>query len=126
MTSSSGSRQVILERIRHATGNGSPNVDAGYAALPREYVRAGRLEQEKRLELMIERLREYDAEVVETTPDSLPDAIAAQLAASGRRTFIAPPGLPAEWVSAGFDWKIDHGLTTAEIEGTGGVVTGSF
>ena len=36
---------------------------------------------------------------------------------------MAPAGLPAEWLAAGFDWKIDHALTTAEIEAVEGVVT---
>jgi L-lactate dehydrogenase complex protein LldG len=72
---------------------------------------------------MIERLREYDAEVVESTPAALPAAIAAQLKASGKHIFAAPQGLPAEWLAGGFDWKIDRGLEIAEIEKTEGVVT---
>ena len=40
--------------------------------------------------------------------------------------FVAPAGLPAEWLADGFDWKVDHGLTSAEIEEAEGVVTGSF
>jgi L-lactate dehydrogenase complex protein LldG len=75
---------------------------------------------------MIERLREYDAEVVETTASELPAAIEAQLRASGWQTFVAPEGLPAEWLARGFQWKIDGGLTTAEIEKTDGVVTAAF
>jgi L-lactate dehydrogenase complex protein LldG len=86
-------------------------------------VRAGKLDAEKRIELMIERLREYDAEVVETSPESLAETIAAQLAASGRHRFVAPPGLPAEWIVPGYEWAIDRGLTTAEIEEAEGVVT---
>ena len=124
--SSSGSREAILDRVRRATVNGSPNVDRSYAELKRDYLRTGRLGLEKRLELMIERLREYDAEVVESSPASLPEAIATQLAASGRHTFVAPPGLPAEWMAPGFDWKIDRGLTTAGLEKADGVVTASF
>ena len=72
---------------------------------------------------MIERLREYDAEVVETTPDRLPETIAAQVAASGRHRFVAPPGLPAEWIAEGVEWAVDRGLSTAEIEEAEGVVT---
>jgi L-lactate dehydrogenase complex protein LldG len=34
--------------------------------------------------------------------------------------------LPAAWLVAGFDWKIDGELTTSEIEKTDGVVTASF
>lgn len=126
MSPSTGSRQLILDRIRSATGKLIENAESRYAALERKYIQTGALDTEKRLELMIERLREYDAEVVETSPDSLAETIAAQLAASGRHTFVAPPGLPAEWLVSGFDWKIDHGLTTAEIEQTDGVVTASF
>jgi len=117
-----GSREQVLAKVKRAKG-GALDVDASYAGLKREYVRAGMLEAKLRIELMIERLREYDAEVVETTPEELPAAIATQLAASGRRVFVAPDGLPREWLARGFDWKIDGGLATAEIEKTEGVVT---
>jgi L-lactate dehydrogenase complex protein LldG len=75
---------------------------------------------------MVERLREYDAEVIESTPEDLVASIAAQLAGSGRRAFVAPEGLAADWLIPGFDWKVDHGLTTAEIEQAEGVITGAY
>jgi L-lactate dehydrogenase complex protein LldG len=86
---------------------------------------------------MIERLREYDAEVVECSPDELPDVITAQLAASGKLIFVAPPGTPPAWMVTsawkitGLEWNLDqwdsgHGLTTAEIEQAEGVVTAAF
>jgi L-lactate dehydrogenase complex protein LldG len=77
-------------------------------------------------ERFIERLREYDAEVVETTPEELPKAIAAQLAASGRHRFVVPAGLPAAWLAEGFEWNLDGDLSTAEIEQAEGVVTAAF
>ena len=126
MSVSPDSREQVLGRVRRAAGNGAADVAASYAALEREYVRAGRLGAEERLALMIERLREYDAEVVETAPETLAEAIAEQLAASGKRTFVVPQGLPAEWLAAGFEWKVDGGLTAGEIEKADGVVTGSF
>jgi len=126
MSISPGSREAILGRVRQATPDGAGNLAESYQAVQRNYVRAGRLGSEERLALMIERLREYDAEVAETTPDSLPDAIAAQLAASGRRTFVAPPGLNAKWLVPGFEWKIDDHLPTEGIEKADGVVTSSF
>ncbi len=127
--SPSSSREVVLERIRSATPGAAASGAAlagDYAALPRAYARAGRLEPDACVELMIHRLREYDAEVVECAAEELPQTIAAQLAASGRRRFVAPPGVPAEWLAAAFDWRIDHGLTAAEIEGAEGVVTAAF
>jgi len=126
MSSSGGSREEILGRIRRATESAVPDPAASYAALQRYYVRVGRVGVDERVALMIERMREYDAEVVETAPESLPETIAAQLAASGRHTFVAPEGLPATWMPAGFEWMIDRGLSTGEIEKADGVVTAAF
>jgi len=126
MSAFAGSREQVLERIRRATAGGAQDIAASYAGLPRDYVRAGKMNLGERLALMVERLREYDAEVVETSPDALPQAIAARLGASGRRTFVVPPGLPAAWLAPGFDWKTDRGLATGEIEKADGVVTASF
>jgi L-lactate dehydrogenase complex protein LldG len=125
MTTSTDSRTRILGKIRAATGTAG-NVSDAYAELPRTYVRTGRMSAAERLELMIERLREYDADVLETGPEGLTASIAAQLKASGRHKFVAPEGLPAEWLADGFEWKIDRGLSAAEIEQCEGVVTGAF
>ena len=123
------SRQRILDRIRLATqsvAQSAPQLAETCEALPRAYIRHGALPSQARIALMIERLREYDAEVVESTPAALPSVIAAQLAASGKHIFVVPPALPAEWLAKGFDWKIDNNLTTAEIELAEGVVTTAF
>jgi L-lactate dehydrogenase complex protein LldG len=119
----SDARQQILNRIRRATSGGSA---AAYSDLPRNYIRRGSLDEAARLSLMVERLQEYDADVVECTPDDLAACITDRLQASGKHTFVAPPGLPVEWLAADFDWKIDHGLTHAEIEACDGVVTACF
>ena len=123
------SPQRVMGRISTATqsvANGIAHVADAYAALPRTYILRGQLSTEARIKLMIERLREYDADVVESTPQLLPASIASQLALSGKRTFAAPVGLPVAWLADGFDWKIDNGLTATEIEQTEGVVTAAF
>jgi L-lactate dehydrogenase complex protein LldG len=119
----SDQRQQILDRIRRATSQSSA---VAYSDLPRNYIRHGSLDDSARLHLMAERLQEYDADVVECAPEDLPACIADRLHSSGRTKFVAPPGLPSEWFAAGLDWKIDHGLTHAEIEACDGVVTASF
>ncbi len=126
MTAAISSRESILGRIRSAIqtpGMGLADAAVAYGALPRGYIQAGKLSREGTIALLIERLREYDAEVVECTPEELPAAIAAQLAASAKHTFVAPPGLPPSWLATGFDWKIDNDLDTAEIEKVDGVLT---
>jgi len=127
MNSPAASRQRILNRIRSATAHLHPVGSAHETPLlPRDYVRRGAMSRKACLERMIERLREYDAEVVECSPDGIPAAIAAQLAQSGRKLFVAPEGLPAAWLAAGVEWKIDRGLATEEIEEAEGVVTAAF
>ena len=129
MSAPVSARERILDRVRGATqsvAKGAGELEGAYAALPRSYVRAGKLSGEDRIALMIERLREYDAEVVECAPDEVPAAIAAQLESSGKRVFVAPAGLPSVWLAYGFDWKMDRDLTSAEIEQAEGVLTAAF
>jgi L-lactate dehydrogenase complex protein LldG len=123
------SREAVLGRIRAATRNSATTAEqsaGAVAMLPREYVRHGSMSAEARLQRMAERLREYDAEVVECGPEELGATIAAQLQSSGRHIFVAPPGVPAAWQIQGFEWNIDHGLSAGEIERAEGVVTASF
>lgn len=123
------SRDAILDRIRTATPSVAAEpaqLGSAYDALPRSYIRTGSLSPAARVRLLIDRLREYDAEVVECSPPRLSGTIAAQLAASRRHGFIAPTGLPAEWLAAGFGWMLDHDLPTSEIDQAEGVVTAAF
>ncbi len=126
---SASSRQRILDRIRAATPAAAPQLAEAYAALPREYVRLGAMSANACVERMIERLREYDAEVTRCMPDELEATIAARLKGSGRRVFVAPAGLPAEWQAEEFVWKVDKNLKSlpvSEIESAEGVVTAAF
>ena len=116
------SRQVILDRIRAATRG---DADA-YADLTRNYIHRGTLDNSSRLQLMTERLREYGAEVVESSTTDLCATITRQLESSGHHAFVVPPGLPAEWLSSRFMWKLDHELSHGEIELCDGVVTAAF
>jgi len=136
--SESSSREAILDRIRAASGGGqNPAVTAEEAAqrfgrLPRDYQVRGELTVRACQELFMERLREYDAKVVECAPEELGATIAAQIEASGRRRFIAASGDPnawlvtAAWQITGFECDIDHGLTVTEIEQAEGVITACF
>jgi L-lactate dehydrogenase complex protein LldG len=125
MSAQASSRAAVLERVRAATGKVAPAADS-YGRLPRNYIRHGTLDAEERIRLMIERLREYDAEVVECAPSELPATITAQLGRSGRHTFVAPAGLSSEWLAEGYEWKVDRQLETNEVEKIEGVVTAAF
>ena len=138
MSAVADSRKKVLDTIRRATGAASAGsalrnsaASAGTAAeahsdITRNYVRRGDMTVSARHERFVERLKEYDAEVVECDPEGLAAAIAAQLTASGRRRFVAPEGLPADWLAPGFEWKIDGHLEVREVEQAEGVVTACF
>jgi L-lactate dehydrogenase complex protein LldG len=140
MSAPATSRQRILDRVRvstHASVDPGYDPRTAYAALPRAFILRGELTAEACIQLMIERLREYGAEVVECSPEEVPATIAAQLAASGKQIFVAPPTIPSAWMVtaawqiSGLEWNLDqwdtgHGLTTAEIEKAEVVVTAAF
>lgn len=113
------SRQAILDAIRAATRSDANQ----YGAIPRGYVRAGVLDLQGRLHLMTERLHEYGAEVVECAPANLPHIVVRQLQQSGKHHFVAPAGIPGEWMGNGVTWVVDRNLSHEEIEQCGGVVT---
>jgi L-lactate dehydrogenase complex protein LldG len=127
MKAQTAAKKGILGSIR--AGNADVHA-AGYSALSREYRRVASLPREECIALMIERLREYDAVVVQCVPDNLLDTIAAQLAASGRKKFVAPAGLRPDWMAAGFEWRqdreSDRGLSQDDVEAADGVVTACY
>jgi L-lactate dehydrogenase complex protein LldG len=122
--SATGSRQSILARIRSATADSASTTP--YASLPRNYTHSGSQPTAAVLHLLAERLREYDADLIECSPADLAACIADRLAASGRHKFVAPTDLPAAWLAPGFDWLIDHNLTHHQIELCDGVLTAAF
>jgi len=123
MSAQTAAKERILDSIRA----GNANVNAtDYAEISRNYRKSAALPREACITRMIERLREYDAEVAECAPDRLAETIATQLAASGRKRFVAPAGLLPEWMPAGFQWLVDPGLTQDEVESADGVVTACF
>jgi L-lactate dehydrogenase complex protein LldG len=123
MSRSVSTRAAILDRIRAASSASPAEVPAACAALPRNYCRHGQISANARIALLIERLREYDAEVAECAPGEIVQAIARVIESSGRRALVAPPGLPGEWLVSACNWKIDYHLTHDEIEYAEGVVT---
>ncbi len=128
MTVSSSSREAILAAIRMGTATTvkeAGRLHEAYQGLPRTYHHAGSLESDACLSLLVERLREYGAEIAETTPQALPDAIAAQLASTGKRRFAAPVGLSTDWLAPGFEWRVDNDMPTDKIEHCEGVLTGA-
>jgi L-lactate dehydrogenase complex protein LldG len=121
----------VLRRIRAAIGSPSSDVaaiDAEWKAVPRDYKRAASLERAAILELLEDRLRDYDANVVRAKVGEVGTEIARILAERGKRRLVVPAGLGealGEPLPVGFEFIVDQGFTPAELDGFEGVVTAS-
>lgn len=126
-TTSSAARTEILRRIRVAKGGTSTvaAAEAEWGHVAREYRRSATQAPEIMLELLEDRLRDYDAHVVRVGHSDVADAVAKMLAARGKRRLVVPAGLAAEWLPAGFEFVVDEGMTSAALDAFDGVMTGS-
>lgn len=124
---SSSARTEILRRIRAAKG-GTSNAAAAetaWSSVAREYRREAALELEGVLELLEDRLRDYDAHVVRVQRADVAEAVAKMLATRGKRRIVVPLGIAAEWLPNSFEFVADEGMTAVELDRFDGVMTGS-
>jgi L-lactate dehydrogenase complex protein LldG len=114
----------MLDRILSAVGGDERTVaTAVYAGIPRTYIRAGTLDAEARLHLLLERLRDYDTHVVETSAASLPQAIASILLEHREKNVIAADGLPAEMLPRDFAFISERSASLDDLNTCDGIVT---
>jgi len=127
-----GAREEVLRRIRAALAD-APRVDEAairseWERLPRSYTRTASLGREAILDLLEDRLRDYDANVVRANRGDAGAAMAKLLDQRGARRLVVPVGLAeaiCEALPEGFEFVPDRGLTVAELDGFAGVVTAS-
>jgi L-lactate dehydrogenase complex protein LldG len=121
------SREEILRRVRLATGGASTveAAEAGWSGVPRGYKRGGVREREVVLDLLEDRLRDYDATVVRCGRGDVARSVAGMLSERGKRRLVVPEGLAAEWLPVGFEFVVDEQLPAMVLDGFDGVVTGA-
>jgi L-lactate dehydrogenase complex protein LldG len=120
-------RAEILQRIRAATG-GVSNAEvarAGWTRLPREYRRAATRGREAVLELLEDRLRDYDANVVRVGRDGVSAIVAKLLSERGKTRMLVPAGIAKQWLPVGVEFVEDEGLSPEDLDRFDGVMTGS-
>jgi L-lactate dehydrogenase complex protein LldG len=117
-------RDEILARIRASLPDRRAPVEASRASIAREYSRLSGLDRPACLQLFIERLFDYDTEVLELTHEAeLPRAIQQTLLASGEDRLLVPAGLLETLVPEGAEVSVDRGLTTPELDRAQAVLT---
>ena len=120
-------RAEVLRRIRAAKG-GIANADmalAGWNAVTRRYRREARRSREAILELLVDRLQDYDARVVQAIHVDTSTAVAGMLKERKVTRMLIPPGLTTDWLPAGVEFVVDDGSAAAELDQVDGVMTGA-
>jgi L-lactate dehydrogenase complex protein LldG len=97
----------------------------GWSAVQREYTQAATRGRVEVLELLIDRLKDYDAQVIHTGRGSVREAVSALLKARGVRRMVVPAGLASEWLPDEFEFVVDEALAATELDGFDGVMTES-
>jgi len=120
-------RAEVLRRIREAKGGASSAEAAliGWDAIARQYKQAASRTREAVLDLLEDRLRDYDARVMRVVEAEVGAAVAKMMHDHGVRRIVVPGGLRAEWLSGEFEFVVDEGLSAAELDGMDGVMTGA-
>lgn len=118
------SRETILAKLAAATAVPT-KLDRNEISEVTPYTHSGERDREACLSLLLERLRDYDAEIYETEPKDIALTLAAVVKKSGLQRFVLPLGLPGEWLMPGPEWLRDEMLTQEVIDGADGVITGA-
>ena len=117
-------REEILERVRTALGAVAADPAQSYARIARDYRSSEGLAPEACIEHFLDRLVDYDAEILHTANEGeIAGAVAQAMQQAGERSLLVANTLPGTWIPEGFDVRRDDGLNTAQIEGVDAVLT---
>jgi L-lactate dehydrogenase complex protein LldG len=121
------SKEEILRRIRAANGVSSTEEAAHsrWEAIPRRYKRLGTQPSHGVLELLEDRLSDYDATVFQCQLQHLASCVAARLAERSKWRIVVPEGVPREWLPVGFEFVVDEKLSATDLDAVEGVLTGA-
>jgi L-lactate dehydrogenase complex protein LldG len=120
-------RDEILARVRTALGDrpAPPEVRRDY----RTAERAPAMPAADLLDLLVDRLVDYRAQVRRGTAAEIPDAVAAALADRGARRLVVPAGVPPAWLATVGDGvelvRDDPPLPATALDRLDGVLTAS-
>ena len=120
-------RAEVLRRIREAKGGvaSAEAALAGWNAIERRYRREATRPREAILELLVDRLQDYDARVVRAMHVDVRTTAARMLEERKAKRMVVPAGVAAEWLPGGVEFVVDGGLAAAELDAVDGVMTGA-
>jgi L-lactate dehydrogenase complex protein LldG len=109
-------REEILGRIRSALPGTPTSVEASHASIARNYNRKGKLDRHACMELFIDRLVDYDTQVIELDDDKLiAQTVTDVLQRANEERLIVGENFPQQWLPQGVAVGVDHHLSTDEV-----------
>lgn len=122
----SNARGEILGRVRAANSRANGQIVAqAWAELPRLYTRSSNRSRASVLELLKERLRDYDARVVEAEESHVATAIGEILAGRGVSRMLVPESFDSRFLPEGLRLVPASGLSALEMDEIGGIISES-
>jgi L-lactate dehydrogenase complex protein LldG len=94
-----------------------------WLSVPRAYDQTPRLSADERLNLFVERVRDYDAEIATVEDHDVAGEIAAAIAARGDRPTLLPQSFPAEWTPKAVRLTFDEGFSAEVLDGFESIIT---
>jgi L-lactate dehydrogenase complex protein LldG len=117
-------REAILDRIRTALPGEPQDPAHSHARIARGFDRSGTLDRHACLDLFIDRLVDYDTEIVQIESEAgLSAAIAEALRHAAEDRVVVAPEFPAAWLPSGFEIAADKELTTEALDAAQAVIT---
>lgn len=124
MAQQGSAREEILGRIRAALPGEPASVAASYASIARTYQKEGTLDRETRLELFIDRLLDYDSQVVQLADaGEIADAVRRVMQEAGEDRVIVASAMPLEWCPTDVELIVDERLTDEQVDRAQAVLT---
>jgi L-lactate dehydrogenase complex protein LldG len=117
-------RTAVLDRIRKAKGTSMPSqAAAGYAAIERGYQQSAQLGRAQILDLLEDRLRDYEAGVLRVAAHEVGAAAAKALHDRGIHRVLIPAGMPNEWIQGACEFVVDQSFSNSDLDSFNGVMS---
>ncbi len=133
MTADGGARAEILHKIRAArragygeeSGTARATAAVEWLSIPRKYRRLPSRSRNEILDLLQDRLRDYDAHVVRSSPQEAAQVVRQLLTHRNASRMLVPEALPDSLLSADLDIVVDRGMSLRDLDSFDGVLTGA-
>jgi L-lactate dehydrogenase complex protein LldG len=120
----SAARDEILRRIRAALDDVPGRETPHDVPVARDYRRADERPRSELVELLCERVGDYNADIRRVARAEIGAAIESACADMGLARVAVSPQLPAHWRPQTIELVEDHGLGAAELDRLDGAITG--